>query len=213
MKKEASHRSNQFNFEEITARRRNSPSEFAVSVAGVASGKNLEPPKGRERAREKVRVGGGGGGGGMGVGGPCNDLTAVVTFLISARFNYTVDEEGARPPLALAFPFRHPFVTASSSFPHQSLAQTRPVVLTRHRLANKIWLIALERFLLRSLLLSAEGEHRKKISESFLVIENLPLLRSRCDRGISDRDEFLSRIIGFLLLTISFLYVLLLLDI
>lgn len=138
LKKEASHRSNQFNFEEITARCRNSPSEFVVSVAGVASGKNLEPPKGRERAREKVRVGGGGGGGGMGVGGPCNDLTAVVTFLISARFNYTVDEEGARPPLALAFPFRHPFVTASSSFPHQSLAQTRPVVLTRHRLANKI---------------------------------------------------------------------------
>lgn len=142
----------------------------------------------------------------MGVGGPCNDLTAVVTFLISARFNYTVDEEGARPPLALAFPFRHPFVTASSSFPHQSLAQTRPVVLTRHRLANKIWLIALERFLLRSLLLSAEGEHRKKISESFLVIENLPLLRSRCDRGISDRDEFLSWIIRFLLLTIPYFF-------
>lgn len=46
LKKEASHRSNQFNFEEITARRRNSPSEFAVSVAGVASGKNLEPPQG-----------------------------------------------------------------------------------------------------------------------------------------------------------------------
>lgn len=158
LKKEGSHRSNQFNFEEITARRRNSPSEFAVSVAGVASGKNLEPPKGRERAREKVRVGGGGG---MGVGGPCNDLTAVVTFLISARFNYTVDEEGARPPLALAFPFRHPFVTASSSFPHQSLAQTRPVVLTRHRLANKIWLIALERFLLRSLLPSAANTARK----------------------------------------------------
>lgn len=137
MKKRSIHRFNQFNFEEITTRRRNSPSEFAVSVAGVASGKNLEPPpKGRKRAREKVRVGGGGGG--MGVGGPCNDLTAVVTFLISARFNYTVDEEGARPPLALAFPFHHPFVTASSSFPHQSLAQTRPVVLTRHRLANKI---------------------------------------------------------------------------
>lgn len=92
---------------------------------------------------------------GVGVGGPCNDLTAVVTFLISARFNYTVDEEGARPPLALALPFLRCFVlsvTTSSSFPHQSLAQTRPVVLTRHWLANKIWLIAPERFLLRSLL-------------------------------------------------------------
>lgn len=45
------------------------------------------------------------------------------------------------------------------------------------------------------------GEHRKKISKSFPVIEKLPLLRSRCDRGISDREEFVSRIIGFLLLT------------
>lgn len=113
-----------------------------------------------EGKREKVRTKEGPGSGGWctlgaGVGGPCNDLTAVVTFLISARFNYTVDEEGARPPLACV-PFLHDFhvrsVTASSSFPHQSLVQTRPVVLTRHRLANKIWLIAPERFLLRSLL-------------------------------------------------------------
>lgn len=26
--------------------------------------------------------------------GPCNDLTVVATFLISARFNYTVDDKG-----------------------------------------------------------------------------------------------------------------------
>jgi len=30
---------------------------------------------------------------------PCNDLTAMVTFLISARFNYTVDEEVLAPTL------------------------------------------------------------------------------------------------------------------
>lgn len=33
------------------------------------------------------------GGGGGRDRRPCNDLTATVTFLISARFNYTVDEE------------------------------------------------------------------------------------------------------------------------
>lgn len=87
-------------------------------------------------------------------GGPCNDLTAVVTFLISARFNYTVDEEGAHsllPPLellqararippgrlvgrlasqpaALFVPPQPP----SSSFPHQPLSgKTRPVVLNQ----------------------------------------------------------------------------------
>lgn len=55
--------------------------------------------------------GGGSQGVGVGVGGPCNDLTAVVTFLISARFNYTVDEEGARPPPLHGSPF-----SSSSAF-------------------------------------------------------------------------------------------------
>lgn len=97
-----------FILEEITGRRVNSPSEFAATVAGVASGKNSQP-EGLEREREKVRSkeerGSEGWRCSLRVGGPCNDLTAVVTFLISARFNYTVDEEGARPPLALASPF------------------------------------------------------------------------------------------------------------
>lgn len=107
---------NRFNREEITVRRGNSLSEFAGSVAGVASGKNSQPQGSKASEREKVRTkeelgSEGWCSVGVGVGGPCNDLTAVVTFLISARFNYTVDEEGARPPLALA----SPFYTASSA--------------------------------------------------------------------------------------------------
>lgn len=106
---------------------------------------------------------------------PCNDLTAMVTFLISARFNYTVDEEVLAFPPSL--PPSHPSIrplfwcfnlpvdsfrfTLSSNLPtspsprvEPSTQQTRSVVLTRHRLANKIWLIAPERFLRRFLSVS-----------------------------------------------------------
>lgn len=56
-------------------------------------------PEGRERAREsEERTSAPSSSPSPAKGGgrdwrPCNDLTAMVTFLISARFNYTVDEE------------------------------------------------------------------------------------------------------------------------
>lgn len=123
-----------------SARKESAPSRGSEN-AGRRKGKERKGKEGWEAT-----------GGGRVNGGPCNDLTAVVTFLISARFNYTVDEEGAHsllPPLellqararippgrlvgrlasqpaALFVPPQPP----SSSFPHQPLSgKTRPVVL------------------------------------------------------------------------------------
>ncbi|KYN05585.1 hypothetical protein ALC62_03503 [Cyphomyrmex costatus] len=56
-------------------------------------------PEGRERARESEERTSASAESGGRDWRPCNDLTAMVTFLISARFNYTVDEEVlAHPP-------------------------------------------------------------------------------------------------------------------
>lgn len=88
----------------------------------------------------------------------------MVTFLISARFNYTVDEEvlacppAPAPSTAALLVLQAPrLVSVPPSLPPlpspsprvEPSTWIRSVVLTRHRLANKIWLIAPERFLRR----------------------------------------------------------------
>lgn len=144
-------------------RRLNSPSEPRAREEAAT-------PEGREWARESEERTSAPAKGGRRDRRPCNDLTAMVTFLISARFNYTVDEEVlARPPSRprpLFWCFNLPVdsfrFTLSSSFQRVHLLasrqQTRSVVLTRHRLANKIWLIAPERFLRRFLSISIPRE-------------------------------------------------------
>lgn len=73
-------------------RRLNSPSEPRAREEAAT-------PEGRERARESEERTSASAEGGERDWRPCNDLTAMVTFLISARFNYTVDEEVlAHPP-------------------------------------------------------------------------------------------------------------------
>lgn len=132
-----------------SARKESAPSRGSEN-AGKRKGKERKGKVGRVESH----------GWGWVNGGPCNDLTAVVTFLISARFNYTVEEEGAHsllPPLELLQararipPGRLVGLLASqppSSF-HHSLhlraflinpSQGRPgqSFLTRYRLANKI---------------------------------------------------------------------------
>lgn len=73
-------------------RRLNSPGEPRAREEAAT-------PEGRERARESEERASAPAEDGRRDRRPCNDLTAMVTFLISARFNYTVDEEVlARPP-------------------------------------------------------------------------------------------------------------------
>lgn len=67
-------------------RRLNSPGEPRAREEAAT-------PEGRERARESEERTSDPAEGGGRDRRPCNDLTAMVTFLISARFNYTVDEE------------------------------------------------------------------------------------------------------------------------
>jgi len=76
--------------------RKNTASEFAGRTTRTRRGRppRVESERGKVRSepRPPRRAAGG-------IWRPCNDLTAMVTFLISARFNYTVDEEVlAHPP-------------------------------------------------------------------------------------------------------------------
>ncbi|TGZ53853.1 hypothetical protein DBV15_01839 [Temnothorax longispinosus] len=135
----------------LSVGRKNTASEFAGRTTRAGRGRN--PPEGRERGKvRRARTASAPAEDGGRDRRPCNDLTAMVTFLISARFNYTVDEEVlARPPSPAPAPapaalfwcfnlpvdsFRsvHPLFflpTSPSPRVEPSTQQTRSVVLTK----------------------------------------------------------------------------------